>query len=204
MQLPGCVWRLWLMSGSLCDELVLLSPVVSSVGSPTALQTAKAEEEEEEEEGCVCIVLSSNYLVILTSVFVAEANFANSFHLTLQSPVIWSSDKTGLQTSVTADCLRLLTLSTWTQTKPVLNCSVKNKSYLLIYFSFFLAVLSFFCVCVSLFCSSFVGYGRNLLHLICLIIKPLMFVACYFTDFLAVPCCCISVLPRSSQSTWLY
>lgn len=76
------------MSGSLCDELVLLSPVVSSVGSPTALQTAKAEEEEEEEEGCVCIVLSSNYLVILTSVFVAEANFANSFHLTLQSPVI--------------------------------------------------------------------------------------------------------------------
>lgn len=73
------------MSGSLCDELVLLSPVVSSVGSRMALQTAKA---EEEEEGCVCIVLSSNYLVILTSVFVAEANFTNSFHLTLQSPVI--------------------------------------------------------------------------------------------------------------------
>lgn len=137
--------------------------------------------------------------------FVAEANFTNSFHLTLQSPVIWSSDKTGLQTSVTADCLRLLTLSTWTQTKPVLNCSVKNKSYLLIYFSLFLAVLSFFCVCVSLFCSSFVGYGRNLLHLICLIIKPLMFVACYFTDFLAVvPCPCISALPRSFQSMWLY
>lgn len=141
MQLPGCVWRLWLMSGSLCDELVLLSPVVSSVGSPTALQTAKA---EEEEEGCVCIVLSSNYLVILTSVFVAEANFANSFHLTLQSPVIWSFDKTGLQTSVTADCLRLLTLSTWTQTKPVLNCSVKNKSYLLIYFSLFFGCIAFF------------------------------------------------------------
>lgn len=118
-----------------------IGPFVTRCLLGWVLQTAKAEEEE--EEGCVCIVLSSNYLVILTSVFVAEANFTNSFHLTLQSPVIWSSDKTGSQTSVTADCLRLLTLSTWTQTKPVLNCSVKNKSYLLIYFSLFLAVLSF-------------------------------------------------------------
>lgn len=73
------------MSGSLCDELVLLSPVVSFVGPQTAFQTAKA---EEEEEGCVCIVLSSNYLVILTSVSVEEANFTNSFHSTLQPPVI--------------------------------------------------------------------------------------------------------------------
>lgn len=140
---------LCVMNWSFCHPL---SPRLGR--RPTALQTAKA---EEEEEGCVCIVLSSNYLVILTSVFVAEANFANSFHLTLQSPVIWSFDKTGLQTSVTADCLRLLTLSTWTQTKPVLNCSVKNKSYLLIYFSLFFGCIAFFFFFVSLFCSSFVG-----------------------------------------------
>lgn len=72
------------MSGSLCDELVLLSPVVSSVGSPTALQTAKAEEEEE-EEGCVCIVLSSNYLVILTSVICSRSKLHKQ--LSFDSPV---------------------------------------------------------------------------------------------------------------------
>lgn len=60
----------------------------------------------------------------------------HSLHLTLQSPVIWSLDKTGLQTSVIADCPHLLTLSTWTLTKPVLNCSVKNKNSWFIFLSF--------------------------------------------------------------------
>lgn len=83
---------------------------------------------EEEEEDYACVVLSSNYLVVLTSVFLEDGNFTNSLHLTLQPPVICSLDKTGLQTSVIADSLHLLTLSTWTPTEPVLNRCVKNKS----------------------------------------------------------------------------
>lgn len=122
MQLPECMWRSWLLSGSL---VWWIPPFLTICSFQTAFQTVNA---EEEEEGCVCIVWSSNYLVLSTSVFLEEPNFTNSLYLTLQSPVIWSLDKTGLQTSVIADCLHLLTLSTWTPTKPVLNCSVKNKS----------------------------------------------------------------------------
>ncbi|KAF4791458.1 hypothetical protein TURU_131393 [Turdus rufiventris] len=56
----------------------------------TAFQTVNAEE----EEGHACFVLSSNYLVVLTSVFLEDANFTNSLHLTFQPPVICSLDKT--------------------------------------------------------------------------------------------------------------
>lgn len=88
-------------------------------------------------------------LQFLTSVFLEDANFTNSLHLTLQPPVICSLDKTGLQTSVIVDCLHLLTLSTWTPTEPILNRCVKNKSS---YFPlhFFLAVLFSFCLIVLL------------------------------------------------------
>lgn len=72
-----------------------------------------------------CVVFK---LPCLFDFFLEAANFTNSLHFTRQSPVTWSLDKTGLQTSVIADCLHLPTLSTWTLTKPVLNCSVKNKS----------------------------------------------------------------------------
>lgn len=49
--------------GLLCDEFVL-SPL------QTAFQTVNAEE----EEGCMCIALSSHYVVILTSIFLEAAN----------------------------------------------------------------------------------------------------------------------------------
>lgn len=70
----------------------------------------------------------------LTSAFLEDANFTNSLHLTLQTPVICSLDKTGLHTAVIADSLHLLTLSTWTPTEPVLNHCVKNKSSYFLYF----------------------------------------------------------------------
>lgn len=137
MQLPECMWKSWLTSGS----PVWWIPPFHSRCLICCLQTAFQTVNAEEEEGHACFVLSSNYLVVLTSVFLEDANFTNSLHLTFQPPVICSLDKTGLQTSVIADCLHLLTLSTWTPTEPILNRCVKNKSS---YKSFFPSCIVFF------------------------------------------------------------
>lgn len=168
MQLPECMWRSWLMSGSLVwwnPPFLLSLLVVSFVCLQSAFQTVNA---EEEEEGCTCIVLSSNYLVILTSVFLEAAKFTSGLHLTLQSPVIWSLDKTGLLTSVIADCLHLLTLSTWTLTKPVLNGSVKIRALNLFSPPFPSCIVFYLFHALLLFPTHLI---RKFLHLTYLIIK---------------------------------
>lgn len=128
-----------------------------------------------------------NYLQItlsfLTSVFLEEANFTNSLHLTLQPPVICSFDKTGLQTSVIADCLHLLTLSTWTPTEPILNHCVKNKSS---YFPllFFLIVLFSFCLIVLLIFPTHLTRNFCISHAWLLISLSCLWLF-FFTDFVA-------------------
>lgn len=159
----------------------------------TAFQAANA---EEEEEGWGCIVLSSDYLVVLTSAYLGETNFTNSFHSALQPPSIWSWDKAGLQTSVTADCPCLLTLSACTQTKPAWNCSGKNKFSLKLF-------LSPFSVCIDcsvpLFTSCFCKekeHPLGIFSISCtwLLNFPLEFVV-YFTAFLAILLCPSQAFP---------
>lgn len=159
----------------------------------TAFQAANA---EEEEEGWGCIVLSSDYLVVLTSAYLGETNFTNSLHSALQPPSIWSWDKAGLQTSVTADCPCLLTLSACTQTKPAWNCSGKNKFSLKLF-------LSPFSVCIDcsvpLFTSCFCKEKEHPLGIfsiscIWLLNFPLEFVV-YFTAFLAILLCPSQAFP---------
>lgn len=104
-----------------------------------AFQTVNA---KEEEEGYAFLVLSSNYLVILTSVFLEDANFTKGLHLTLQPPVICSLDETGLQTSVIADVSIYWHLALGLQQS--LSSSAVSKIRALIFLYFFPSCIVFF------------------------------------------------------------